>query len=95
MFLQRFKREYRKARKRYEFDAETLEYVFDARSSARGSHRPSVSIATACVAIIGAASPSATWDPTFCSSIGSDLLRGFATLSDLDRMVGAMLGLAR
>jgi len=28
-------------------------------------------LASACVAIIGAASRSATWDPTFCSSIGS------------------------
>jgi len=30
VILQRFKRDYRKARKHAEFDAETLEYVFDA-----------------------------------------------------------------
>lgn len=30
VILERFKRDYRKARKHAEFDAETLEYVFDA-----------------------------------------------------------------
>jgi mRNA-degrading endonuclease YafQ of YafQ-DinJ toxin-antitoxin module len=30
IILQRFKRDYRNARKHAEFDAETLEYVFDA-----------------------------------------------------------------
>ena len=39
VILQRFKRDYRKARKHTEFDAETLEYVFDAMIS--GERLPS------------------------------------------------------
>ena len=39
IILQRFKRDYRNARKHAEFDAETLEYVFDALIS--GERLPS------------------------------------------------------
>ena len=39
IILQRFKRDYRTARKHAEFDAETLEYIFDALIS--GERLPS------------------------------------------------------
>jgi len=68
--LPRFKRDYQAARKHSEFDAETLEYVFDVMISGGSYRKLFWSIASASATSIGLVSRSVTLARTSFSFIG-------------------------